>query len=351
MRTIILTGGGTAGHVFGNIALLPKLETCFDKIIYVGSENGLEREILSKYKQFQYIPIKTIKFVRKWTIKNLAIPFILYQAVQQCKAIIDKEKPNIIFSKGGYVSIPIVLAGHKKHIPVITHESDLSMGLANRLIKNKVQCICTTFPQTAQKLNNGVWVGSPIRENLFTGNGDYTRNKFQIPQNTPVLLAIGGSLGANAINQLVWNNLDFLCSKFFVIHITGRDKAKVVKHKNYAELEYCEQLENILAITNFALTRGGSNAIWEFIALKIPMLIIPLPRKISRGDQIENAKYFEKMGYALTLNEEDITQLYFKQKINELQNQKNFMIRKMKELPQRNSLEIILKIIQKYCKG
>jgi len=348
MRTIILTGGGTAGHIYGNIALLPKLQTFFDNIIYVGSENGMEREILASYKQVKYIPIKTIKFTRKFTLKNLAIPFILHQAIKQCKKIVDQEKPSVIFSKGGYVSVPIVLAGHKKHIPIIAHESDLSLGLANRVIKNKVQCICTTFPQTAQSLKNGVWVGSPIRENLFKGDKNFIKNKFQIPPNTPILLVVGGSLGANLINELVWNNLDYLCSNFFVIHITGRDKAKAIKHKNYAELEYCEKIENILAITDFALTRGGSNTIWEFVALKTPMLIIPLSLKISRGDQEENAKYFEKMGYALTLSEANITQLYFKQKIKELKEQKDFIIKNMNELPKRDTLEIIFKLIKKY---
>lgn len=350
MRTIILTGGGTAGHVLGNVALLPKLQTFFDKIIYIGSEKGIEKDILSQYPDIEYIPIQTTKFIRKWTFKNLSIPIVLLKSIRQCKKIIDLKQPNIIFSKGGYVSLPVVIAGHKKGIPVISHESDLSIGLANRLTENKVKCICTTFPETAQKLKKGLWVGALIRQNLFRGNKEKTKSQFKIPKNLPVLLVLGGSLGANSVNNLVWENLDFLCSSFFVIHITGRNKAKAIQHKNYAQLEYCQIMEDVLSVADFALTRGGSNTLWELVALKIPMLIVPLSKKVSRGDQVENANYFEQKGYALTLSEENLTAPYFQQKIKELQNKKDLIVKNMQETSQRDSLESVFRTIKKYTK-
>lgn len=349
MKTIILTGGGTAGHILGNIALLPKLETSFGKIIYIGSKNGIEKEIVAKYPQIEYIGTDTVKLIRKFTFKNFKIPFILLKSIKDCQKIIKEKQPDVIFSKGGYVSIPVVMAGHKMGIPVVLHESDLSLGLANKLTKRKVKCICTTFPQTAQKLKNGVWSGSPIRQEIFNGNKDFIK-KFDAPKNLPVLLIMGGSQGSNIINNAVWNNLDFLCKNFFVVHITGRDKAKNIKHQNYAELEYTDRIQDLLVASDFAITRGGSNAIWEMLALKIPMLIIPLSKKISRGDQIENAKYFEKEGFSITLLEDELTDLSFKHKIKELLVKKDLILEKMNSVPIRNGTDVIFKAIQKYAK-
>ncbi len=348
MKTIILTGGGTAGHVYGNIALLPKLKTAFDKIIYIGSENGIEKELLASYPEVEYIPIKTVKLVRKFTLKNLAIPFVLLKSVSNCKKIIAEKKPDVIFSKGGYVSIPVVFAGSKLKVPIVSHESDLSLGLANKLTKNKVKCICTTFPQTAQQLKNGLWVGPPIRESIKSSNSN-AKKQFNIPSNTPVLLVMGGSQGSNIINNAVWENLEFLCSNCFVIHITGRDKAKKIVHKNYAQLEYSHNIGGLLSITDYAITRGGSNAIWELLQMKIPMIIIPLSKKISRGDQVQNAKYFEKEGFSITLFEEELTSISFKQKVKELIVKKDIIKQKMNQMPIRDGLEIIFKTIKKYA--
>lgn len=349
MKTIVLTGGGTAGHVFGNIALLPKLEKAFDRIVYLGSENGIEREIIKQHKNVEYVPIKTIKLERKLTLKNLAIPFVLLKSISNCKKILKEINPNIIFSKGGFVSIPVVFAGSKLKIPIVCHESDLTLGLSNKLTKNKAKYVCTTFPKTAQKLKNGLWVGSPIRENLFSGNQSF-RQKFKISTNAKVLLVMGGSLGSNDLNKLVWNNLEFLCSNFFVVHLTGKEKSKNITHSNYAQLEFCNEMQNIFAITDFAITRGGSNAIWELVAMKIPMLIIPLSKKISRGDQIENAKYFEDCGFSLTLFDESISDESFKAKVKELSSKKDLIKQKLNEVPKKNSLDIIFNTIIKYSK-
>jgi len=341
MKTIILTGGGTAGHTFGCLALLPKLRTYFDKIVYVGSYNGIEKDIVKKEKDIEYYPIKTTKLRRKFSLKNLAIPFVLFASIKECKQIIDKVKPNIIFSKGGYVSVPVVLAGHKKHIPIITHESDITMGLANKLTKNKAKVVCHSFiPEKSFK--NSVFSGPLIRESLFNGNKNL-KSKMNIPANSNVLLVMGGSLGASSLNELVFNNLDFLCSKFFVIHITGRDKAKAIIHSNYAELEFCDEMENLYAITDFCLTRGGSNALFELLALKIPMLIAPL-KKQSRGEQVKNAEYFYKNGYALVLEEE--TDFELKQKINELISSKNKIKNNLNNAKQKDGVNVVFEQIK-----
>lgn len=304
MKTIILTGGGTAGHVFGCLALLEKLETFFDKIVFVGG-NGIEKQILKNYKNIEYFEIKTTKLERKFTLKNLAIPFVLFKSIFDCKKIVQQTKPNVVFSKGGFVSLPVVLASHLQKVPVVLHESDLSLGLANKLAKNKAKIVFTSFEQTAQKLKNGICCGSPIRPQIFCGDAKKVVQKMKITQQKPVLLVVGGSLGANFLNQLVQENFEFLCENFFVIHLTGRNKKMNLTHKNYVQFEFLENIEDVLKITNFAVTRGGSNAIFELLALNIPMLIVPLSKKISRGDQIENAKVFEKNGFAKVLKEEN----------------------------------------------
>ncbi len=350
MPTIILTGGGTAGHVFGNIALLDKLRTYFDKIIYIGSENGVEKDIIAKYHNIEYIPVRSVKLIRKFTFKNFAIPFVLMKSYFECKKIIKEKSPNIIFSKGGYVSIPVVWAGSRLKIPVISHESDLTLGLANRITKNRVKVICTTFKQTAENLKNGVYVGSPIRTELLHGDKDFAK-KFNI-DNKKVLVVMGGSQGSQIINQAVWNNLDFLTKHFFVFHITGKNKKNdTIKNANYVQIEYTDKIEDYLSICDLAITRGGSNAIFELLALKIPMLIIPLSRKISRGDQIQNAKYFEKEGFALTLEEENLNGENFKQKIEELMLKKDTIKRNMQKSPQKDSLNEIFNIIKQNAKN
>ena len=343
MKTIILTGGGTAGHTLGCVALLPRLRTYFDKIVYIGSENGIEKDIIKKEKDIEYYSIKTTKLRRKFSFKNLAIPFVLLSSIRQCKKLIDKIKPNIIFSKGGYVSVPVVFAGYKKNIPIITHESDITMGLANKLIRNKAKVVCNSF-MMKKSFKNSIFSGPLIRESLFHGNKNL-KNKMNIPNDIKVLLVMGGSLGASSLNNLVFNNLDFLCSKFFVIHITGRDKAKAVIHSNYAELEYYDKMEDIYAITDFCLTRGGSNALFELLALKIPMIISPL-KKQSRGEQIKNADYFCKNGYALILKEESDFEL--KESINKLISSQNKIKNNLNNATQKNGVNIVFEQIKKY---
>ena len=346
MKTIVLTGGGTLGHVFGCTAIIPKIKKFFDKIYYIGSDDGIEKKYLLKRKDITFIPIKTPKFVRKLTIKNLLLPFKLLKAIFECKKILKKIKPSIIFSKGGFVSVPVCLAANKQNIPLILHESDINLGLANKLIKNKAKAICTSFETLAEKLPNGIFCGSPIREELLSHN-ETLKKSFNIPKYAKVLLVIGGSLGAISLNELIFESLDFLCEKFFVIHLTGKEKKKMVKHKNYKQLEFCGHMEKLYSTADFAITRGGSNALFELLARKIPMLISPL-KKQTRGEQILNAKYFEAKGYAVVLNEETKTELEKKMPI--LFEKEKVIKQNMDKYASKQTLDIITNLILKYQK-
>ncbi len=345
MKSIVLTGGGTAGHVFGCLALVPKLEKYFDKIYYIGTPNGIEKKLVENNLNITFIPIKTAKLVRKLTLKNVLLPLKLLKAIHDCNKILKKIKPSVIFSKGGFVSVPVTFAGHSQNIPIILHESDISLGLANKLAKNKAKVICTSFDIPAQNIKNGVCTGSPIRQELFLKDGS-TKTMLGILDNQKVLLVIGGSLGASSLNELVWKSLDFLCEKFFVIHITGKGKQKNIKHKNYKQIEFCEHMQKLYSIANFAITRGGSNAIFELLSLKIPMIIAPL-KKQTRGEQTLNAKYFCKKNYALMLEEESETEL--QNKINLLIQQEEKIKRNMNKYSQNNSTEIITQIIKRFA--
>lgn len=349
MASIILTGGGTAGHIIPNIALLSRLKTKFDKIVYIGSENGMEKDLIKNYPFVSYIPITTVKLVRKFTLKNLKIPFLLLKGIKQANKIIKELKPAIIFSKGGFVSVPVVLAGKKNKVPIVSHESDFSLGLANKITKNKVNCICTTFPQTADMLKNGVYVGSPVRDELFKVNKNAVKTKLNIHTIKPILTIIGGSAGSKIFNDIIWKNIDKLLEKFFIIHITGKNKLnKNISKNDYIQIEYTNNIEEIYAITDFAITRGGSNVIWELAALCIPMIIIPLSKKISRGDQIQNALYFEKMGYALTLFEEELNIENLLIKLDKLKAKENIFKSNLKKLDASKGLDKIFNLICNY---
>lgn len=349
MNTIILTGGGTAGHIMPNVALLPKLKNHFQKIIYIGSCNGLEKDIISQHSFVDFYPITTTKLIRKFTLKNLFIPFKLLKGIRQAKRIIKKTKPNVIFSKGGFVSLPVVLAASKCKVPVVLHESDLSMGLSNKIAAKKAKCVLTTFPETAEQIKNGIFVGSPIRQELFNQSPIQVNQQLNIKTTKPILLILGGSLGSKFLNELVAQNIDFLTEHFFVIHLIGKQKNTFKNHKDYVQFQFCKQIEKLYAITDFAITRGGSNTIWELFALKIPMLIIPLGTNVSRGDQIQNATYFKTHNFALMLLENEATSENIKQSLIKLKTNKDTFKKAMEKQSNGNNLDKILDYICKFA--
>lgn len=307
MGTIVLTGGGSAGHCTPHLALLPYLKEYFDKIYYIGSKNGIEKDIIEK-ENIPYFSVPCIKFKRKITLDNLSIPFVLHDGIKKAGKIIDQIKPDVVFSKGGYVSLPTVIACKKRKIPVIAHESDYTVGLANRISANYCKKILTAFPETAKNIKNGEYIGAPIRRELFNASKEKALLSFGFDGKKPVLTVIGGSLGAKKINEALRKALDELLPKFDVIHLCGKgnvlDKNKC---KGYFQAEYISNIEDVFSVTDVCVSRAGSNALFELMSLKIPCVIVPLPKGISRGDQLLNALYFEKLGLVSVLYQNALT--------------------------------------------
>ncbi|MBQ9793111.1 MAG: undecaprenyldiphospho-muramoylpentapeptide beta-N-acetylglucosaminyltransferase [Clostridia bacterium] len=353
MKTIVLTGGGTGGHIIPHLSLLPHLKKHFNKIYYLGT-SGLEKEIISKQPDITFYEIPAQKMQRDKILKNLSLPFCLLKSVCICKKILKQIKPDVIFSKGGFVSVPVCLAGKLLKIPIVSHESDLSLGLANKIIYKVCTTFCTTFFQTAKKLNKAVYTGSPIRQELFSGSKQKGYSLTGLTNTKPTVMIIGGSTGALTLNKIIYTSLPTLIKKYNIIHIVGKNKADKTLPicPNYCQIEYCHNIEHLFAITDFVVSRAGSNAICEFLALKKPMLLIPLPRNASRGDQIDNAKYFQKQNLCLYLPQEELTEETLMQKIDYLHKNKTMFIENMtstniKLNGTENILQEILKVVKK----
>ncbi|MBQ4099078.1 MAG: UDP-N-acetylglucosamine--N-acetylmuramyl-(pentapeptide) pyrophosphoryl-undecaprenol N-acetylglucosamine transferase [Clostridia bacterium] len=311
MRTLILTGGGTAGHVTPNLALLPFLKKRFDKIVYVGSYDGVEKS-LAKRENLPYYPITTVKLERKFTPKNLLIPIKLVKGIQDAKKIIKDLKPSAIFSKGGYVSLPTVIAGKKLKVPVISHESDMTVGLANKIGAKYSDLFLTSFDCTKVSDTKTVFTGSPINEKLFFS---YDKNallkKYGLSGRKKILLVFGGSLGSLSINKMVEKCLYKLINRYDVIHLCGRGKGENSREKGYLKMQFSDSIGELFFLSDLIVSRAGANSLFELTALKKPTLAIPLPKGNSRGDQIENAEYFKKRKLIEVLYEEDMTEKTF----------------------------------------
>ena len=307
MKNIILTGGGTAGHCMPHLAILPKLKSNFDNVYYIGSINGIEKDIIKKVN-IPYYPIETTKLIRKLTLKNFNIPFKFIKGYSQAKELIKELNPSIIFSKGGYVALPVVLAGHKLGVPVISHESDYTIGLANKLSAKKSKYLLTSFEDTAKKVKNGLCVGSPIREELFLATRKDGLNEFKFSGFKPILLVLGGSLGCKLFNDFDFENIDKLLLKFDVLHIVGKGNInKTINLNGYAQKEFVFDVKKAFAVADVCLSRAGSNSVFELLALEKPTLFVPLSKKVSRGDQILNANYFYNKVVCDRIYEEEFT--------------------------------------------
>lgn len=342
MKKIIFTGGGTGGHIMPNIALIEKLKGKYD-CKYIGSKDSMEQKLISPILPF--FEVETCKLKRSLSLSNLLIPFKLAKGICQAKKILKKERPDIIFSKGGFVSVPVVIAGHILKIPIVAHESDYSMGLANKITKRYAKTICTSFEDTAKSIKNGVYTGSPIRQEIYVGNTQKIVRQFGLSSAKPTLLIVGGSLGSKNINNLIEKNQDKLAKEFNILHITGKNNLTKSHTKDYHSIEFADNIQDYFSACDICITRGGSNMIFELLALKKPMLIIPLS-KGSRGDQIENAKVFSQNGWAKMLTEEEIennSSLFFK-KIEEVQKDKQKMIFSMKTANTDGTQNIIAEI-------
>ena len=310
MKKIILTGGGTAGHVTPNIALVPQLKEAGYQIKYIGSKGGLETELVQK-AGLDYVGISSGKLRRYFSWKNFSDPFKVLKGYFQAKKIIKKYKPDIVFSKGGFVTVPVVYAAAKYHIPVIIHESDMTPGLANRLAIKKATRVCHNFPETAKYLGEkAVHTGSPIRSELFTGNKITALDMCDFTANKPVIMVTGGSLGAEHVNQLVRLALPELLKDFQVAHLCGKGKLdeSLKGTKGYAQFEYIsDEMKDFFAMADVIISRAGANSICEIAALNKPNILIPLSANASRGDQILNAKSYQAQGFSEVLDEDTAT--------------------------------------------
>ena len=347
---IIMTGGGTAGHVTPNLALVPKLKEKDFEIKYIGSYDGIEKEIIGD-AGIPYYAISSGKLRRYFDMKNFSDPFKVIKGVAQAIRILSKEKPDVIFSKGGFVAVPVVIAASMKKIPVVSHESDLTPGLANKLSAPFCDKLCVTFRESLKYIKDGKGelTGTPIREEILKGRRILGKEICNFRQEKEVILVIGGSLGAKNINDEVRYHINDILKDFNIIHICGKgnfDKS-LEGLDGYKQFEYVkEELPHLLQAADFIISRAGANVIFELLALKKPTLLIPLSKKISRGDQILNANSFEKEGYSLVLDEDEMMEKSnLLDKLSELKNRKNELITNMNNSSAKNGVDSIIEII------
>lgn len=345
MATIVLTGGGTAGHCTPNIALLPYLKKDFDRIVYIGSENGIEKEIV-KNANLEYFGVPCTKLKRGEIIKNLSIPFTLTHGIIKAGKILDKIKPDVVFSKGGFVSLPTVISAYRRKIPVISHESDFTVGLANKISARLSKKVLTSFPETAKTLKNGEFVGPPLRKEIFNSNKAESLKNFGFNGRKPILLVTGGSQGAKILNQTIRSALPYLLPKFDVLHICGKNNLIEEKTPHgYIQTEYVNNMEDALSIASVCVSRAGSNTLFELMSLKIPCVLIPLPKGTSRGDQILNANYFEKLGLACVVRQESLSEKSLFLAINSAYSNRLNFLRNFENYPIKDSSRQITRII------
>lgn len=343
---ILLTGGGTAGHVMPHLALMSDFRKYFKDIVYVGSISGMEKDIIKKQKDITYHEIVTTKFVRRKIWKNLLIPFKLIKAIHQSKKIIKQEQPSVVFSKGGYVSLPVVIASKRCKVPVVAHESDLEMGLANKLSKPYAKVICTTFEKTSERCKKAIWTGSPIRKDMIKSKQEAMKN-LDINTSLPILAITGGSLGSRFINNKIWDEIYNLTTEFYVLHLTGKNNInqKLLNIPNYKQIDFTMDIGSVLSASDIIVSRAGSNTIFELAVMHKPMLLIPLPKGNSRGDQVDNAKYFNSQGFANFVTEEQLEKQTLKNHIMQTYKERNILISNLKKSGICPGNEKIIKII------
>ena len=350
LKTIVLTGGGTAGHVTPNLALIPELKKAGYNVIYIGTENGMERGLVEK-TGVEYHYVSTGKLRRYMSKDNFTDMFKVVKGIGEAKKLIKRLKPDIVFSKGGFVAVPVVLGAKFNGVPVIAHESDMTPGLANKIAMPFAKKICTTFPETVKYIGKkGIHTGTPIRKELFEGDKEKGLKLCGFDNEKPVIMMMGGSLGSQKINKVLRAALTEITTGFQLVHICGKGNVdKSINIKGYKQFEYLsEELPHVIACADMVISRAGSNSISEFLALKKPALLIPLSAKASRGDQILNAQSFEKQGYCLVLNEEDMTPESLLNAIKELYLAKDSLITAMAKSPASNGVENVMKVILKY---
>lgn len=350
MKKIVLTGGGTAGHVTPNIALIPYLKKEGYDVYYIGSKGGMEEELIKKC-DIPYYGVSSGKLRRYFDKKNFSDIFKVLKGIMQAKHIIRKIKPDVVFSKGGFVAVPVVVGAALNKVNVVCHESDITPGLANKLAMPFAKAVCTTFPEAIKHIkdNKGIYTGTPIRDMLFTGKKEKGLEMCGFSGNKPVILIMGGSQGSVNVNNSVRELLSKLLPKYDIVHLCGKGNLdeSLSDKEGYKQFEYIsDELPDLFAMADMVISRAGSNAICEFLALHKPMLLIPLGKNASRGDQILNAESFKKQGFAEVIDEEKMTKGSLFDTINRVYENRQSYIDAMESSQASDGIKSVMDIIK-----
>lgn len=346
---MIMTGGGSAGHVTPNLALVPKLKELGFEIKYIGSRDGIEKGIIKK-ENITYYSISSGKLRRYFDVKNFSDPLKVLKGVTDALKILSKEKPDIIFSKGGFVTVPVVIAASIKKIPVVSHESDMTPGLANKIASPFCNKLCVTFPESLKhvKADKAILTGTPIRESLLNGDKKRGKDFCKFDDDKMVLMVIGGSLGAKVLNDNVRLVINELVKDFNIVHICGKGNIdeSLKNIRGYRQYEYIsDELPDVMALADIVLSRAGANTIFELLTLKKPHILVPLSEQASRGDQVLNARSFEKSGYSKVVKEEEFTGKVLLKVLKEVVVEKDRYIENMNKSSMGNGVDNIIKVI------
>ena len=354
MKKIVLTGGGTLGHVTPHLALIPRLKEAGYEIHYIGTENGMEAPKMRAVEGVTYHAVKSGKLRRYHDWKNFTDPFRVIAGAFQSARLMGKIKPDVVFSKGGFVAVPVVFGAWLHRIPVLCHESDLTPGLANKLCKPFASRFATTFPECAEALGSKAeMTGTPLRPELFTGSREKGLSLLGFDGQKPVLLMMGGSSGAQSVNACLRKALPELTPDFDIAHICGKGNldAELEGTPGYKQIEFLDaDLPDVLACTDLVLSRAGANALCEFQALGRPMLLIPYPKGASRGDQILNAKSLEKRGLCRVLLQENMTPETMVQEIRETWAERDALTDALRNAPPADGTKRVLELIEEVQK-
>ena len=354
MKRIVMTGGGTAGHVTPNLALIPELQKDGWDIHYIGAENSVEQKLISEVPGVTYYSVACGKLRRYFDPKNFSDPLRVIQGAFQAARIIGKLKPNVVFSKGGFVSVPVVYGAKLHGVPIVAHESDMTPGLANKLSTPLAKAICCTFPEAARLSGKkGVLTGTPIRKEILNGSRAAGLKRFHFDEGRPVLMVVGGSSGAQAVNRMVVEALPKLLETFQVLHLCGSGNldATLLGTTGYTQCEYLnEEMADAYACADVLISRAGANTLCEILALRKPALLIPYPKAASRGDQILNAQSFEARGLSRVLMQEDMTVDTLVNGVIGLYRDRGELYDKMANEDASNGTENVLREIYKYAK-
>lgn len=349
-KRIVLTGGGTAGHVTPHLSLIPRLKALGYDIHYIGTENGIEHQMISSIPGITYHAVKSGKLRRYFSVQNFIDPFKVIAGAGQSMGLMRQLKPDVLFSKGGFVSVPVVVGAWMSGVPTVCHESDLTPGLANRICARFAQKVATTFPECAEALGEkGIMTGTPMRPELFEGSRAAGLALAGFDGQKPVLLMTGGSLGAQSVNACLRQSLPTLLKHMDVLHLCGKGNLddSLSGLKGYCQKEFLSaEMPDALAVADLVLSRAGSNTLSELLALHKPMLLVPYPLAASRGDQIENAKSYERQGLARVLMQEDMTPESMTNALLKLNNERQQMEKALRDYPVQDGTDKVLALIE-----